>query len=536
VAEDIPPPVIEPARALTPRGLENLKAFARAYGYVRFFHPSVEARSIDWERFAVEGVRAVEGAAGGADLAGRLGKLFPATVRFSASGEPKVEALPSGELVRWIHHGFGGGQPGIYRSESAAVSGPPPEPLRADLGGGVRIALSTAMPRGEAKPPGAQLYFSADDRATRLADVIIAWNVFEHFYPYFDVAGTDWPAELGKALEGAATDTDEVAFAHTLNRLVAALKDGHGNVSGPSAGRMSLPLALAWADGRVVLRDTGDAVLSIDGRPAAALLEEASREVSGATPGWIRHKALALLGAGAPGTTATIEVEPYGKPGTRETRQVTRGAVPPQPKRPEKVTELQPGVWYLDLTRISDADYAAALPKLASAKGLVFDLRGYPRVSPQWLQHLSKTPLESAQWHVPDVTRPDHVDVPFTRLPGWNLMPLEPYLAARRAVLTDGSAISYAESVMGIVEHYKLAEIVGENTAGTNGNVNPFRLPGGYTIYWTGMKVLKHDGTRHHGVGIAPGIPVPLTRAALAAGRDEVLERAVAVVAGEGAR
>jgi len=48
-------------------------------------------------------------------------------------------------------------------------------------------------------------------------------------------------------------------------------------------------------------------------------------------------------------------------------------------------------------------------------------------------------------------------------------------------VLINGSAISYAESTLGIVEHYKLAEIVGSATAGMNGNVNPIRLPGGYT-------------------------------------------------------
>ena len=66
---------------------------------------------------------------------------------------------------------------------------------------------------------------------------------------------------------------------------------------------------------------------------------------------------------------------------------------------------------------------------------------------------------------------------------------------------------------MGIVEAYRLGEIVGETTAGTNGDVNPFTLPGGYTIYWTGMKVLKHDGSRHHGVGVRPTVPVPPTPA-----------------------
>jgi hypothetical protein len=60
---------------------------------------------------------------------------------------------------------------------------------------------------------------------------------------------------------------------------------------------------------------------------------------------------------------------------------------------------------------------------------------------------------------------------------------------------------------MGIVEYFKLAAIVGEPTAGTNGNVNPFRLPGGYTVSWTGMKVLKHDGSQHHGIGILPPSP-----------------------------
>jgi hypothetical protein len=53
-------------------------------------------------------------------------------------------------------------------------------------------------------------------------------------------------------------------------------------------------------------------------------------------------------------------------------------------------------------------------------------------------------------------------------------------------------------------------EIVGGPTAGTNGNTNPFgagRLPD----YLTGMKVLKHDGSQHHGVGIGATVPASRT-------------------------
>jgi C-terminal processing protease CtpA/Prc len=72
-----------------------------------------------------------------------------------------------------------------------------------------------------------------------------------------------------------------------------------------------------------------------------------------------------------------------------------------------------------------------------------------------------------------------------------------------------------------------MGEIVGGPTAGTNGNINPFTLPGGYNVVWTGMKVLKHDKSQHHGVGIQPTVPVQRTVAGVAAGKDEVLEAAV---------
>jgi hypothetical protein len=46
------------------------------------------------------------------------------------------------------------------------------------------------------------------------------------------------------------------------------------------------------------------------------------------------------------------------------------------------------------------------------------------------------------------------------------------------------------------------------------------------------MRVTKHDGTQHHLVGVQPTIPVSRTIAGVIAGRDEVLERALAYVRG----
>ena len=78
---------------MTAQGLTNLTAFARLYGYVRFFHPSDQAALTDWETFAIDGVRAVEDAASLNDLQLRLENLSSRSRPPSGSSPPP--AAPS---------------------------------------------------------------------------------------------------------------------------------------------------------------------------------------------------------------------------------------------------------------------------------------------------------------------------------------------------------------------------------------------------------------------------------------------------------
>ncbi|NIV32351.1 MAG: peptidase S41, partial [Anaerolineae bacterium] len=56
--------------------LANLEAFARLYGYMRYFHPSDEAAGLNWERVAINGVAATKGAMDAEDLAQKLQAFF----------------------------------------------------------------------------------------------------------------------------------------------------------------------------------------------------------------------------------------------------------------------------------------------------------------------------------------------------------------------------------------------------------------------------------------------------------------------------
>ena len=564
----------QPPLELDDRGLANLVALTRLMGYVRYFHPTQAVADTDWGLFAVQAVRQVEAAATPDELAGALQAAFQGvapTVRLAPTGSsvdnaPEVPAADRAQVktkVRyWEHKGVGlGDQPSIYSSKLRTSRNAPVslgEPIEADLGGGVWALVPTAIPVSRqasfegtpAKAPaieGVPDHWrpTGDDRSSRLAAVALAWTVFQHFYPYFDVVDVDWNATLHRSLTAAALDGDETDFVDTLRRLVADLRDGHGWVQGPGIGPMHLPdLACDWVGEELVVTAVGedltglrpgDVVTAIDGRPIEDILASIRETTSAATDQHLRRRALTELGLGAPGSTLDLETRsPSGKAGTVVVPRIApSGSGVAREPRPDQGAELADGVIYVDLDRVTHVrEFNELVPRLAKANGIVFDLRGYPsfQFTPV-IAHLIDETVTSAQWHVPFVYHPDRRDMQFN-FSNWPVRPKAPRFTKNVAFVTDGRAISAAETFLGIIEHYKLAEIVGGPTAGTNGNINPFVLLGGYHVSWTGMRVLKHDGSQHHGVGIQPTVPVSRTIAGIAAGRDELLERAVAVVMG----
>jgi hypothetical protein len=566
----------DPSRPLDDAGLRNLMAFARLVGYVRYFHPSDAAATCDWLQFIVQALPKVESARDPAALAAELQAAFapvaPTVPVFETGKEPaqpaelQPPARRDGLRVRfWEHIGCGpaaeatGGS--IYSSRRVTLDVPdssslspyaqPDNVFHSDLGAGVSCWVPTAvfadaagtLPHQEPAKPVAdpnQARFPVTHRGARLATVMLAWNVFQHFYPYFDVVRTDWAKELEIALRAAATDADDASFYRTLDRLVVQLHDGHGNLSGPGVPLLTpLQARVELIEGRVVVTGVppktpdlkpGDVVERIEGRPAREVFDESASEISAATPQWRNWKAAQQFGPRPPAASAALEVR--GADGSTRTVKVacTGPKAEDAIRRPPKLREIKPGVFYVDVTRLTDAEFSAALPDLAKAKGLVFEMRGYPSLDPRvWLSHLSSDRLQSARWNVPKMRRPDRTDVEWVAS-RWEIEAGQPQLTANRVFLTDGSAISAAETVMGIVEAYKLGEIVGGPTAGTNGNINVTDLPLGYRIWWTGMKVLKHDGSQHRGVGILPTVPVARTLQGVREGHDEPLDRALSLL------
>lgn len=429
----------------------------------------------------------------------------------------------------------------------------PRERFAASLGAGLRVQLPLALysqgdhtlgPPGAAATPAlpelSKVPRAPEHPAVRTAAVVVAWNVFQHFYPYFDVVDTDWEAVLDQTLADVADDATPQDTHRTLRRMVAQLHDGHGNVMSPvAADESSVTATLGWVEGKIVVlavpKDSplqrGDVVVRIDGEDALAKLDAELAYASGSLQ-WKRHRLLAwgALMTGPTGTKASIEVLRGDQALALDVER--RLAELPPVWDHEPIEALPGGFFYIDLGRAEWTAIFKQLETIAKAPGVVFDLRGYPNGTDPVLRHLLTAPEQDKWMQVPKIVYPDHAPVSEWQEIGWDMAPAPPHIEGKVAFITGGGAISYAESVMGYVEGLRLGEIVGGPTAGANGNVNPFTTPGGYTIYWTGMKVRKHDGSTHHAVGVQPTIPAEPTVAGIREGRDELFERALEAVGG----
>ena len=434
------------------------------------------------------------------------------------------------------------------RDELFAELPAPGETIDVELGGGLRarvpIALfsrgghtlgdAPAAARQSPAVPGPAAMAAGFDAIVGAADVIVAWSVLQHFWPYWNVTPVDWLAELDTALADALDDRTIDDHVATLQRLSAAAPDGHARIACPGkARRAHPPFAVDVIEDEVVVTTTaspdllqGDVLVAIDGRPARAAFA-ADEVLASGSPQFRRVRARAQFATGPAGTAVQLRVRRAGR--ERDVTVLRDDQVGESAARPA-IERLDDGIYYVDMIRATMPEIDAVMPQLAAAPGVVFDVRGHPNGAHLVLAHLLTRPDDSRAWMaVAHVIRPDHVAAatPSWDTLGWGLPVLQPHIAGRVAFLINADTASYGESIMGLVEHYKLGAIVGSPTAGANGNFVQITEPTGCSSVFTGMRVVKSDGSQFHLLGIQPTLPAAPTIAGVAARRDEVLEAAL---------
>ncbi|RHJ91737.1 S41 family peptidase [Parabacteroides bouchesdurhonensis] len=399
------------------------------------------------------------------------------------------------------------------------------------------------------------------NQQVNLASVIITWNVLQHFFPYFDVINTDWNKVLEETLKSTLFNNQKKDFFVTLSKMIAQINDGHGVVF---SQKYCLPLIRTeYIENKIVItasKDTtlkrGDIIHKINGKPAMEVLDEKEKIISG-SPQLRRYRALNILTGKfesdntmneyafipennkfgnklAPNSTQLVIERNGREQNVNVTNNLRDGniffnLIDERKYLFETIIEIEPDIYYVNMARCTANVFERTKEVLANAKAVIYDQRGGSNLGLELIiSHLIEKPVNSTWWNIPQTVYPDRKMVEFDKSNS-NIQPRQPLFKSKSIIINTPAVVSSGETMMGIIDHYNLATTIGESTAGCNGNINRINLPCGYSVMWTGMKVLKHDGSQLYLKGFEPDYPVKRTIQAVKGGRDEYLEKALEV-------
>jgi len=235
-----------------------------------------------------------------------------------------------------------------------------------------------------------------------LASVIIAWNVLQHFFPYFDVIDVDWNEALNETLKRTFTNNRKKDFFVTLRQMIAKLNDGHGVVSGEQI--YPLPIKTEFIEKEIVITASndsalkrGDIIKKIDGKAVMEALKEKEKILSG-SPQLRRYRALNILGSKFnPDEKIRLKIVQDGKPLNLTVESIGIGKsfffnpIEGRQYLNDDIIEIEPGIYYINMANCTEIEFEQNIDLLAKAKVVIYDQRdgiklNFFQIVPYWIE------------------------------------------------------------------------------------------------------------------------------------------------------
>ncbi len=392
-----------------------------------------------------------------------------------------------------------------------------------------------------------------DDPGSRVVALFRLWSDIAYHYPYLAGVEGDWDAIVEDLWDEVIGSADLLTRHRALARAATRLRDGHSTLVSPALEAWigverpaaviedidGLACVLSCADDSGLL--PGDVVVSVDGVQIEDRVTQLRAVLPASHDQAARRRALRRCCDGDAGTIADLEVNRRGARLTVATPR--RPGVFDAGARLEVLDSVE-GVVYVDGGRLEPSEVRRAAVLVASADAAVIDFRRYPRGTGVMLaSELARVAAPAAL-----ISRVRH-DAPIGRLSRrWQpdvtttvvTHMCHPAVGAtppggRVVVIVDGGTVSQGEhAVLYLKAALPHLIIVGQRTAGANGNATSILLHADARVLLTGLGVQWPDGHELQRVGIVPDVEVTRTQEGVRLGIDELLVEAVRVARGQG--
>ena len=534
-------------KELTPLQVGNLAKLARVWGFLKYHHPAVTAgkRQWDYELFRVMPV--ILNARSRQDANALLEKWIDSLGPIddcSACVQLDRIALKLSPDIGWIYDA---------RSLGVSLS----QRLQTIYRNRVKnqqyyVALAPGVGNPVFKHESEYPALKFPDAGFQLLGLFRLWNMVEYLAPDRDVVGEDWNSVLTEFIPRVALAADHDAYGRVLLAVIAKIHDTHANLWNalklrPPTGSCRLPVNIRFINGRAIITGftpdsgekatdlkLGDELVDIESVPVnklvaewtplyadsnnAARLRDMARNLTNGDCGAVHinvcreNASLAMNLVRVPQSEAGAPALTHDLPGPT-------------------FRLLSKDIAYLKLSSVKAADVPKYIESAKGTRGLIVDIRNYPSEFVVFAlgSLLVRQATPFAVFTNADLSNPGA----FHANPPVSLTPTEPHYDGKVVILVDETTQSQGEYTTMALRATPNAIVVGNTTAGADGNVSDILLPGGFKTLISGLGVFYPDGSPTQRVGVRVDIKVSPTVVETRDGRDEVLESAIHQIAPE---
>ena len=527
---------------------KGLIALGQLWGFLKYHHPAVAAGKYDWDIELIQGIPVVLQAKDEKewkDLLNNWIDRLPPVTKNTDKKVPDLEAKSKpdyGELFNPEYFYPETIEKIKYILENAVIS----SNHYIDVKDGVIHFDREAVYNDILYP----------DLSYRLLALFRHWNIINYFFPYRDLCDQKWSEVLPEMLPQFINAKNQEEYILTCLKLEAKIDDSHGffhtnnSLLRLKQGILHPPFIAKFIENKLVVVkhiegdsyvkeniEIGDIITAIQGEPVDSIVKRmlpytpASNyavKLRNITPLILRSNShtinLSILRDNKP---VELKVSCYD---WQQLDKINKNTTPEK----EAYQIIGNNIGYVWPASCNAENREPGINKvLNGTRGLIIDLRCYPGdyISFPFLKRLNQWSFPFSLVTFANVSYPGYFfiinqdkDVPkkINKKPN--------AYEEKIVVLVNEDTQSQAEDVTLGFQLATHVTVIGSTTAGADGAIASFPLPGGIVTYMSGRGVYYPDRTDLQRKGVKIDEYIEPTIAGQKAGRDEVLERAIQII------
>lgn len=395
-------------------------------------------------------------------------------------------------------------------------------------------------------------YFSMKypDTGFRLLSLYRYWNMIHYFFPYKNLIEEDWKNVLEEFIPKFVNASNETEYLLSSLEIIGRIHDTHANIwSNHEAlnkhwGLNYSEVELTFIENKAVVTGfynetlgkesglfIGDVVSSINNQSVEEIVKNKLKYTPASNyPTQLRDIAAKLLRTND--SIITVEVTSNNTKQTKVLKTYSKNKFNIYSKYQSTDTcfkFINKDIAYINHSSLKTKYLSKIYKEMENTKGLIIDDRNYPSDFP--IYQLSNYLMPESTPFVKFTEGSFETPGLFTYGKSINVgSKLKSHYKGKVIILVNEISQSSAEFHAMAYRANPNAIVIGSTTAGADGNVSAFYLPGGIRTMISGIGVYYPDGKETQRVGIIPNIEVKPSINGIKEGRDEVLEKAIEAI------